>query len=265
MSSRVALTLSLLLLGACGGDNVGNRIVGPTPPPFTSVPQVRISQAVSLPANCDGVAVDGTLFPRTAIEPSVATSAANPANLVAVWQQNRWSSGGSQAIGIAASFDGGQTWAPSSAAFSRCSGGSGANAGDYARASNPWVTIAPNGVAYALALAFTGELFVPGSSSGMLVARSVDGGTTWSLPVALIADGAAFFNDKGAITADPSDSNYVYAVWDRLAGQVGRTELSRVDHQRRYELAGRAQHLRPGPEQPDHRQCHRRHPGGTRS
>lgn len=219
-SSRVAVAAALAALGSCGGDNGGNRVVEPTPPPFTSVPQVQISQPVTLPANCDGVAVDGTLFPGTAIEPAVATSTTNTANLVAVWQQNRWSSGGSQAIGIAASFDGGQTWMPSSAAFSRCTGGSSANAGDYARASNPWVTISPNGAAYALALAFTGELFAPGSASGMLVARSPDGGISWSLPVALIADGAGFFNDKGAITADPTDSNYVYAVWDRLAGQV---------------------------------------------
>ncbi len=219
-SSRVAVAVALAALGACGGDNNGNRIVEPTPPPFASVPQVKISQAPTLGVNCDGVAVDGTLFPGTAIEPSVATSAINTANLVAVWQENRWSGGGSQAIGIAASFDGGQTWLQSSAAFSRCTGGSSANAGDYARASNPWVTVSPSGIAYALALAFTGELFAPGSTSGMLVARSADGGTSWSLPVALIADGADFFNDKGALTADPTDSNYVYAVWDRLQGQV---------------------------------------------
>ena len=54
----------------------------------------------------------------------------------------------------------------------------------------------------------------------MLVAQSLNGGVNWSLPLALIQDGAAFFNDKGSITADPTNSNYVYAVWDRLAGQT---------------------------------------------
>ena len=219
-TSRVALAAALAAVGACGGDNSGTRVVAPTPPAFTSVPQVKISQPVTLGVNCDGAATDGTLFAGTAIEPSIASSATNPSNLIAVWQQNRWSSGGSQAIGIAASFDGGQTWTQSSAAFSRCTGGSSANAGGYARASNPWLTMSPNGVAYALALAFTGELFAPGSTSGMLVARSADGGNTWTLPVALIGDGSNFFNDKGSVTADPTDSNYVYAVWDRLAGQI---------------------------------------------
>jgi hypothetical protein len=42
---------------------------------------------------------------------------------------------------------------------------------------------------------------------------------TWSAPVALIADGPMFFDDKGAITADPNDPNYVYTVWDRLSTQ----------------------------------------------
>ena len=66
-----------------------------------------------------------------------------------------------------------------------------------------------------------------------------------------------FFNDKGSITADPTDSNYVYAVWDRLDRADHRSELSCQYHQRRLDLAGRAQHLRSGPQQPDHRQPHR--------
>ena len=58
-----------------------------------------------------------------------------------------------------------------------------------------------------------------GSQNAMLASRSTDGGLSWSNPATLIldADGIAFFNDKNAITADPTDSNYVYAVWDRLA------------------------------------------------
>jgi hypothetical protein len=75
-------------------------------------------------------------------------------------------------------------------------------------------------VVYALALSFTGGTLLPGSSSAMLVAQSHDGGQTWSAPIALIQDGATAFNDKGSITADPTDANYVYAVWDRLTGQT---------------------------------------------
>src|SRR5437879_9468509 len=53
----------------------------------------------------------------------------------------------------------------------------------------------------------------------MLVAQSRDGGLTWSAPIAVIQDGSTAFNDKGSITADSTDANYVYAVWDRLSGQ----------------------------------------------
>ncbi|HJX20253.1 MAG TPA: sialidase family protein, partial [Steroidobacteraceae bacterium] len=53
-----------------------------------------------------------------------------------------------------------------------------------------------------------------------LVAQSHDGGLTWSAPTALIQDGSQFLNDKGSITADSTDANYVYAVWDRLTGQT---------------------------------------------
>jgi hypothetical protein len=220
-ASRICLAAALALLSSCGGDNNGVLVVEGTPPPFSSVPQVRVSQPAGLAANCDGVAVEGTLYPDTAIEPSVAMTPGSTSNLIAVWQQNRWSGGGSQAIGIAAFFDGGHSWALSSAAFSRCTGGSSANAGSYARASNPWVSISPSGAAYALALSFTGDVLAAGSSSAMLVARSGDGGASWDAPVALIRDGSGFFNDKGAITADPTDNNYVYAVWDRLEGPAG--------------------------------------------
>jgi hypothetical protein len=37
----------------------------------------------------------------------------------------------------------------------------------------------------------------------------------------LIRDGASFFNDKNAITADPHDAHFIYAVWDRLANSGG--------------------------------------------
>ena len=108
----------------------------------------------------------------------------------------------------------------SNAAFSVCTGGSASNAGNYLRANSGWLTVSPAGIIYALSLSFTGGALLPGSSNAQLVARSSDGGATWAQPIALIADGAGFFNDKGSITADPTDSNYVYAVWDRLIGQT---------------------------------------------
>jgi hypothetical protein len=191
------------------------------PPPYSSVTLVQLSKTATFVAGCDGVAPNGTLYLDTAAEPSFVVNPANPMNLIAGWQQNRWSNGGAQGLNLAASFDGGTTWTPSNAAFSRCTGGGSGNAGDYARASDVWLTASPGGVVYALSLSFTGGALAAGSSSGMLVAQSQDGGLTWSAPVALIQDGQQFFDDKGSITADSTDSNYVYAVWDRLTGPSG--------------------------------------------
>jgi hypothetical protein len=216
-----AATVSAVLttLAACGGSD-GNLGPADGPPAYTSVPLLKVSQPNTLAPNCDGVTAEGTLFPGTAIEPQIAVGPVGSSNVIAVWQQNRWSTGGSQAIGVASSLDGGNSWSLSNAPFfSRCAGGNSSNAGNYARASNPWVSFAPSGVAYALALAFTGDVLASGSSSAMLVAQSLDGGANWTLPVALIQDGPDFFNDKGSITADPTNSNFVYAVWDRLTTQ----------------------------------------------
>lgn len=206
------------LLAACGGGGGGGGSAGSQPPPYSSTTLVQLSRTATFAAGCDGVTSTGTLYTDTVAEPSFVVNPANPMNLIAGWQQNRWSTGGSQGLNLAASFDGGTTWTLSNAAFSRCTGGGSGNAGDYARASDVWLTAAPNGVVYALSLSFTGGSLLAGSSSAMLVAQSQDGGRSWSAPVALIQDGDQFYDDKGSITADPTDSNYAYVVWDRLSG-----------------------------------------------
>jgi hypothetical protein len=172
------------------------------------------------------VAQPGTLYDNTALEPSLVVNPTNSMNLIAAWQQERWDNGGSQALNLGVSFDGGMTWQVRTADFSVCTGGSVSNAGNYLRASNGWLTASPAGPAdpaglvYALSLSFTGGALQPGSSNAQLVARSIDGGNTWGVTVPLITDGAGFFNDKGSITADPTNANYVYAVWDRLNAQT---------------------------------------------
>jgi hypothetical protein len=99
----------------------------------------------------------------------------------------------------------------------RCTGGDTSNGGDYERATDPWVTIGPDAIAYQIALAFNGQTFMAGSSSAILVSRSLDGGRSWSSPVTLIRDAADNFNDKESITADPTTAGFAYAVWDRLS------------------------------------------------
>jgi hypothetical protein len=188
------------------------------PPPDASA---RVSAASGLAADCGGVPVSGTLYADAEVEPHVAVDPANPNRLVGAWQQNRFSSGAAQALFAAFSVDGGVTWARSTAAVSRCTGGSAANGGNYERATDPWVTFAPDGTAYLMSLSLSGAAFAAGSASAMLVARSTDGGRTWSEPVTLIRDGANAFNDKNTITADSTDPAYVYAVWGRLGAAGG--------------------------------------------
>jgi hypothetical protein len=218
---RAALTgtaLCAALISGCGGGGGGSTpsTGSPTPPPLPD-PQYRVSNLSPLANGCDGVAPSGTLYVNAEVEPFVAVNPRDAANLIGVWQQDRWSNGGARGQLTGVSFDGGQTWALRMAPLSRCTGGTAANGADYARVSDPWVTISPDGTAYQIAIAFNGATLTPGSSGAVIVSRSTDGGNTWSAPTALISDGATFFNDKESITADPADSRLVYAVWDRLA------------------------------------------------
>ncbi len=226
---RASLVASLLAIGSCGGGGSGDSsspapTAAPAPPPSgpsaPAVAVVRVSGPTPFAAGCNG-AQAGTLFVDAEVEPTLAVDPLNPNVLVAAWQQDRWSNGGSQGIVSAVSSDGGATWTERPLPFSRCAGGTAANGGDFDRASNPWVAFAPDGSAYQLALAFSGVVLEPGSQSAMLVARSTDGGATWGATTTLIRDGAGFFDDKGAIAADPHDARYVYAVWDRLAAAGG--------------------------------------------
>ena len=90
---------------------------------------------------CDGVASSGTVYAGAEVEPMLAVNPANPDNLVGVWQQDRWSNGSARGLVTGASLDGGRTWTLAAAAFSRCTGGTAANGGDYERASDPWVSV----------------------------------------------------------------------------------------------------------------------------
>ena len=60
------------------------------------------------------------------------------------------------------------------------------------------------------------------AANAMVVQKSTNKGATWTDPVVLIRDtNTRLFNDKNAMTADPNNSNFVYAVWDRLNSSLG--------------------------------------------
>ena len=167
-------------------------------------------------AACDGAATNGTAYVGAEVEPHLAVHPENPNVLVGAWQQDRWSNGSARALVAATSLDGGRNWTRALLPFSRCGGGTVFNGGDYQRASDPWVSYSPSGVVHAMSLSTNGGVFQVGSANAMLASRSFDHGRSWSNPATLILDGQAAFNDKNALTADPHDANFVYAVWDRL-------------------------------------------------
>ena len=213
------LFATALLLNGCGGGGGGSGSSGgdPTPVPAPADPQFRVSGVSPFADGCNGAGNGGTLYASSEVEPFVAVNPQDATNLIGVWQQDRWSNGGARGLLTGVSADGGRSWATKSAAFSRCTGGTPDNGGDYERASDPWVTFAPDGTAYQCAIAFNGTNFSAGSVNAVLVSRSTDRGLTWGNPVTLIRDGSDFFNDKESITADSTDARYVYVVWDRLS------------------------------------------------
>src|SRR5919109_74690 len=89
-------------------------------------------------AGCNGPPQSGNLFLNGEIEPYVDVNPRDPGNLVAVYQQDRWSNGGANGNLTSVSFDGGRTWTrpPLGAQprFSNCAGGNPANGGDFERA-----------------------------------------------------------------------------------------------------------------------------------
>ena len=136
-----------------------------------------VSGLSTLPTGCNGAPQTGTLYRNAEVEPHVAVNPTNRRNLIAVWQQDRWSNGGANGQVTAYSRDGGRTWRkPSPPSFSRCQGGNAANGGDYERVTDPWVSFGPTGIAYQIALTGNNLLF---GRNAILVSRSLDGGATW--------------------------------------------------------------------------------------
>ncbi|BCG03933.1 hypothetical protein PPGU19_085010 (plasmid) [Paraburkholderia sp. PGU19] len=164
----------------------------------------------------------GTNYVNAEVEPWIATNPSNPSNLIGVWQQDRWNNGGAHGLVARPSFDGGFTWStPVALPFSACAGGTG-----YERASDPWVSIGPDGTAYAVSISFNQS----NNSNAVLASVSKDGGLTWAPPRTIIANNepsSQFFNDKESVTANPVRAGVAYAVWDRLETPNGNPYASR--------------------------------------
>ena len=172
-------------------------------------------------ASCDvgsgGFGTDDVNYLNSETGARLAVNPLDPSNLIAGYMQDWWFSTGARGAVTAVSRDGGSTWRASVPHFSVCAGGTAANGGGFERARAPQVTFAANGNAYVIDAPFNA---VRDRRTGILVARSNDGGSSWSEPVQLVNEpviGSGYVsNQAAAIVADPGDPNIVYASWQRV-------------------------------------------------
>jgi hypothetical protein len=199
---RVVISAGLLWMARVSGQPERH-------PPMEHAIEIPLSGHSPFAADCAPAGQIGDPIPDTSVEPFVTADPGNPDHLVGVWQQDRWTNGGANGTLAAVSTDGGWNWRLSVPKFTRCTGGV------WDRASDPWVSIAPDGTVHQIALGIR-AVATPNQSNSVLAVRSTDGGLTWSDPATLIQDTDGG-DDKESITADPTDARYVYAVWDRPA------------------------------------------------
>src|SRR5713101_6815111 len=203
---------------AVGAALVGGLMLAATGPALASA--LVLVSATDPFAHCTVGAGTGRKYVDSEDEPQMAVNPANPANLIGGWQQDRWSNGGAHGLVAGFSFDGGVTWGEATLPFSECAG---TTAAPYERASDIWVSIGPDGTAYANAISFDGSTF----RNAVTSATSSDGGGTWhNLAVIFPHTTAQFFNDKNSITADPVHAGVAYQVWDTLILPNGQLDAN---------------------------------------
>lgn len=180
-------------------------------------------------AGCSTAGQTGTLYVNAEVEPWVSVNPANHKNIIGVWQQDRWSNGGAQGLVAGFSSNGGTSWGETTLPFSACAPNAILDpftGKPYDRASDPWVSIGPDGTAYTVGLLATESTVSGGGNNdtGVATVTSSDGGQHWGNPNLIKSDKGTspifevthFFNDKESITADPIHAGTAYVVWDRL-------------------------------------------------
>lgn len=212
----------MLVLAGCSLFSLG---VGPAlASPYTTGPVIQVSGTSPFSATCGLTpGVDGTVFLDSEVEPWVDVSPVDSDIVAGIWQQDRWSNGGSRGNVSGISFDGGATWDlltfPDT---TECTGG------DFDRATDPWLSFSPNGDLHVMHLVLDIETLPdrPGGfgPNGMMVQKvpaaafgdGVVDESELTDPILIAFDDKGDLHDKNSLTADPHDSNFVYAVWDLL-------------------------------------------------
>jgi hypothetical protein len=160
---------------------------------FTTAGQDPVRVSASSPfARCS----TAPAFTNAEVEPSLASDPHHPNRLIAVYQQDRYHSGGARGIVAALSKDGGGHWRRLALPVSSCAG---ENARQAPFASDPWASAGPDG-----------RIYVSTLSDVVSVMTSVDWGSSWSKPTVLHGAG---LTDKPSVTADPRRGGTAYVVW----------------------------------------------------
>ena len=195
----------------------------------TETALVTVSTNPSPYTGCSTADQPGTVYVNAEVEPQVAVNPHTADNIIGVWQQDRWSNGGAQGIVAGSSFDGGASWKETTLPFSACAPNAILDpftGAPYNRASDPWVSIGPDGTAYTVSLLATNTTASNGgvNDTGVAALTSTDGGQHWGNARLIKSDQGTspvfeftqFFNDKESVTADPIHAGAAYTVWDRL-------------------------------------------------
>jgi hypothetical protein len=177
----------------------------------------RLSGPTPFPNACGG---DTARTRGSEAEPHIAVDPRRPRHLVGTWQQDRFfdQDGGALTNLVARSRDGGRSWRVARLPrVSRCTGG-----GDE-RTSDPWVAIGPGGNALVSSLTFTVVPALSGRAgpTSLSSSRSADGGASFSPPVEIVDDGQ--YDDREAVTADPTRPGRAYVAWVRRLGVLGES------------------------------------------
>jgi hypothetical protein len=164
------------------------------------------------------------------VEPYLAVNPTNPKNMVGTWTQDAFPGARAPAagIGVAVTFNGGNTWKTGVIPGLTLSTG-----GAYQAAADTWLSFAPNGDLYFSCLGISAQATNGGhisySATAVLTEKSTDGGLTWSAPITLVqSTTATTFNDKDSVTADPTTPGYAYVVWSQLTSSGGPEMLTRT-------------------------------------
>jgi hypothetical protein len=176
---------------------------------FKLTPIVQVSGPSPFAGNTSDSGQPGINYLNSEVEPSLAVDPSNSNHLVAAWQQDRWSNTGARGIVTSTSFNGGKTWS----ALAVVPGLTLVSGGTNQRTSDPWLSISTTGTVYLSSNPFN----ITDGNETMSVNRSMDGGLTWGPPTAVITDtDVNVIDDKESVTADPTNPNNVYVIWERL-------------------------------------------------